>query len=373
MQNKKKVLIVTDPLKHGGSDMVAIRLQQTLDKDKFECTYCARHDEEIGPLESYVIENGARVIHQPSNKLSYYKSYGFYKELFEKEHFDIVHSHLLFFSGIVLMAAYKSGIKKRVAHSHFSHPLTEGRSRLKRFFAMIYRAVMRIILNRYATDLIACSEETGNFLYGKYAFKKRGVILNNGIDTTKYNFDLSVRKDVKQEFNIQNKTVLGHIGKMYYIKNQEFVIDIFYDFQKKVQDSVLLMIGDGYDRGKLENKVSKLGIEDKVIFAGLRNDVERLLMAMDCFVFPSLHEGFPLTLIEAQASKLPCVVSDTVTKSAKLNSNLEYLPLSADTEIWSEKISQLIRQNRNEIDNTNVIESFDIEKITKRLEKIYLD
>lgn len=372
MSKKKKVLIVVDPFQYGGSDLVAIRLQQALDKNLFECTYCVHHGEEIGPLESYVASTGVRIIRQPKNSLGYINSYRYYLELFKKEHFDIVHCHLPFYSGIVMAAAYKFNIGKIIAHSHFSQPLIFEGQKNKQIILNIYRSVMRLVINRFATDVIGCSKEAGEYLCGKHGFKKKGIVLNNGIYTKKYEFSLEKRNSVRKKLHIQNKTVLGHIGQMYYVKNHEFLIDVFYEYQKKNSNSVLLLVSDGPDRKKLEKKTEMLGIKDKVLFLGFRNDVPDLLLAMDCFVFPSIHEGFPLTLIEAQATKLPCVVSDSIIKDVKLNNNFFFVSLKSNTNVWCSAIDRAMAYSRDDIDNSNVIKEFDINHVVKKLENIYL-
>lgn len=372
MSKKKKVLIVTEQLEYGGSDFVAIRLQQALDKKKFECVYCVRHDEITGHLESYVASTGVRIIHHPENQISYLKSYKYYVDLFKKEHFDIVHCHLPFYSGIVMCAAKKCGIKKRIAHSHFSQPLVLDHSVLKQVVADVYRFVMRRVIGIYSSKIIGCSCEAGEFLCGKRFFSKKGIVLNNGIETKKYEFDEIKRRSLRKNLKIDNKIVLGHIGQMYYVKNHSFLIDVFYEFQKNNKNSVLLLVSDGPDRKKLEKKTIDLGIKDKVLFLGFRDDIPELLMAMDCFVFPSIHEGFPLTLVEAQMTKLPCVISDSVTTTAKLNDNVSFVSIKSDVKVWCKKIETLISINRNTVDNSNVIENFDIKNIAKKLEDIYL-
>lgn len=367
---KKKVLIINERLEYGGSEFVAIRLQQALDKDKFECVYCVRGDEK-GPIEDDVASTGVRIIHQPDSKLSYADSYKFYLELFKKEHFDIVHSHLLFYSGIVLLAAYKSGVPKRIAHSHFTQPLAE-RSKLKQIAAKLYRKAMKILLKKYATDIIGCSKKSGEYLTDKKYFDKKGIVLNNGIDTDEYAFDIQTRNRIREELGVGDKVVLGHIGHMYYIKNQEFLIDVFNEYHSKSKNSVLLLVGDGEDREKLEKKCCDLNLKDSIIFAGFRDDVPDLLKAMDCFVFPSLHEGFPLTLIEAQSSKLPCVVSANISKNVKINSNVYFESIEEVPAKWIDSIEKSLDEERNSVDNSAVIKDFDIKNIAEKLEKIYL-
>lgn len=372
MSEKKKVLIVNNPLQYGGSDLVAVRLQQNLDKEKFECVYCLLHGDEIGPFEPQVAATGVRIIHVPEKYSGYREGGKFFTELFTKEHFDIVHCHLPFYSGIVMKVAYKSGIKKRISHSHFSQPLILEHSRIKLAASELYRKYMRKIISRYSTEIIGCSRQAGEYLCGKKAFAEKGIVLNNGIDTEKYILNKETRNSARKKLGVENQIVLGHIGQMYYVKNHSFLIDIFFEFQKEHCESVLLLIGDGENRKSLEKKVSDLGISEKVRFLGFVNDVPDMLMAMDCFVFPSIHEGFPLTLIEAQMTKLPCVVSDSVTETAKLNDNVSFVSLNSDTGVWCNEIITLIKKDRALTDNSKVIDDFDIKNTAKKLEQIYL-
>lgn len=369
--NKKKVLIVTSPLNVGGFDIVATNLQKNLDKDKFECTYCLR-GEEVGVLEDEVIASGAKIIHQPNNTKNYFKSYFYYKKLFKENHYDIVHSHLMFYSGIVMRAAYKAGIKKRVPHSHMTNPCIQNRSTLKKLIADMYSFVMKRWLVKYSTDLVACGPEAGEYLYGKKNFAKKGVLLNNGTYISKFEFNQDKRNEIRKEFDFDNCIVLGHIGRLNYVKNHKFLLDVFFEFQKLYSNSKLLIVGDGEERDAIEKKIKDLGIEDKVVITGIRHDVDKLAMAMDVFVFPSLYEGFPMTLVEAQATKLPCLISDTVSKSAKLIAQTQYLSLNDSTELWAKKAYELSQINRDDIDISTLKEDFDIKSVAKKLEEIYL-
>lgn len=368
---KKKVLIVANYLSHGGFDWVAVHLQQNLDPEKFDCTFCLRGSAQ-GPLEPVVLARGIRVIHQPDEMRSYLNSYRFFKKLFQEEHFDIVHCHQLFYSAFVLKAAAECGVPKRIAHSHFSKTMNVNQNRFTYLLQCVYHGIMRFLLRRYCTDMVACSRESGAFLYGRRTFYKRGVLLNNGIYTDEYLFRSENRQAVRKEFGLQNQTAICHVGKMYYIKNQKFVLDIFHAYLKMDPTAILFLIGDGTDRPALQERAKALSIEDRVIFTGTRDDVSRLLSAMDCFLFPSLHEGFPLTLIEAQTNRLPCVVSATITPSAKINENFVYVPLTESPEKWADAVASMVKRGRENIDISPIVEQYDLKNVTKQLEQIYL-
>lgn len=375
MNRKKKVLIVNEPLSYGGMNIASIRFEENLDKDKFECVYCVRRSYK-GVLEQAVLDRGVRVIHVPDSELNYFKSYKFYKKLMCEEQFDVVHCHLPFFSGIVLMAAAKCGVKKRAAHAHFSQAYTDTAiySKPKQAIAVLYRKVMRLLLKKYCNVKIGCSEEAGEFLFGKKEFQKNGIVVNNGIDAGKFEFNKEMRSNARKELNInKDSVVLGHIGQLYSVKNQSFLIDVFNCFHRENPNSYLLLIGEGSDKEMLKEKAKSLHLENNVMLLGGRNDIPQLLCAMDCFVFPSVHEGFPLTLIEAQTSKLPCVVSDSVTEKTRINDNVFYCSLNDSPGVWADCIEQAVAADRESVDTSGIVSDFDIANITKKLEQIYLN
>lgn len=369
---KKKVLIVTAPLNIGGFDVVASNLQKYLDKNKFETTFYIK-GEKVGVLEKTVVENGAKVIHKPDCIKGYLKEYNHLKKIMKDGEYDIVHSHLMFYSGMVMRAAYKVGVKKRVPHSHMTNPCLENRSMVKRIVAKGYSVVMKKWLNKYGTDLVACGPEAGVYLYGAKSFEKRGILLNNAIDLERFKFDKEARNAIRRELSIEDKLIIGHVGRLNYVKNHKFLIDVFYEIQKLNKDTVLLIVGDGEERETIEQKAKKLGIENKVIFTGTRTDTERLISAMDIMVFPSLHEGLPVVLIEAQATKLPCLIADTVSRYSKQNDNIEFMSLKETPEEWAKKAVELAECDREKVSTAEIEKNYDIKKIAKQLEKIYED
>lgn len=370
IMNKKKVLIVVDTMFVGGIEKAALRFQCGMDKDKFDFTYLVRLWPN-GPLEREAISNGATVIHFPSSERGLTDEIKYYKKLFNKEKYDIVHCHSTFYNGIILWVAYKCGINKRISHAHMTRDISK--SLIKRGKDRLYSFVMQRFLCRYATDLLACSTVAGEALYGKRNFRKRGIMINNPVEVNKYYFDEAVRKLVRDKMKILDSTLVwGHVGRLNKIKNHMFLIDLFARWRNSHTNSVLILVGDDPEKTKLKEKVNSLGLNDYVFFMGNRDDVNILLMAMDIFVFPSMHEGFPISLIEAQIVKLPCLVSDTVTYEAKLNDNVSYASLNAPYEEWIEKIEHLLTYDRNSIDISKIKSRFGINSVGCVLEEIYL-
>ena len=368
---EKKVLVVINSLRRGGIEIAAINFQSHIDRQKYKCTYFIRSfDYKDEALLSEILESGAEIIEKPSSVNNYFKEYIFFKKFLKKNQFDIVHSHLLFYSGIVMKAAYKSGIKKRVAHSHATKRNSH-LGRIKSVLQSIYENLMRSWLKKYATDIVACSNEAGRFLYGEKEFNRRGIVLYNGIDTENYNFDSKRKKEARERLGISTELTVGHVGSIYWIKNQEFLIKVFLEILKTNPDSVLLLIGEIWDDGNAQKFVENLGISGKVKFLGVRSDIPDLLSAMDVFVFPSLFEALPIAPIEAQAAKLPCLISDSVTGEIRQNENVEFLSLNESVSTWAAKAISLSKEDRLSVSRDNLIAMYDINKVVKKLEKIY--
>ena len=171
----------------------------------------------------------------------------------------------------------------------------------------------------------------------------------------------------------ENMTVIGHVGRLSSVKNQTYLIDVFAKWLQKYPDSLLIIVGEGMTLKDCLSQVYRLGIQKQVIFTGKREDVYNLLLAMNLMVFPSIREGFPIALVEAQASKLPCLVSDSVTQDVKMNDNVDFVSLKADVDEWISKMEKLLAMDRNVVDNTKVLSEYGIKDVSRKLTKIYLD
>lgn len=216
-----------------------------------------------------------------------------------------------------------------IAHSHNSS-VWAGR------VTKVLHTINKAFLPLFAQYRFACSESAGKYMFGKRRFE----VFKNGIDVNAMSFSASGRERIRQAFGLEDAFVVGHVGKLCYIKNQSFLLDIFEQLHKIKPNSALLLVGEGADQAQLEEKVRAANLTDSVIFAGRRGDVADLLSAMDIFVFPSLFEGLPFTLVEAQASGLPILASDTVTNEVRLTDLVEFVSLNEPPTFWAERITQ---------------------------------
>lgn len=194
---------------------------------------------------------------------------------------------------------------------------------------------LNYIGNKFATHRIACTYDAGRFLFGNNRFS----VIKNAIDVDKFIFDAAVRRQIRANLSLQDKFVIGHIGRLDPQKNQMFLLNVFAELLPYKENAVLMLVGDGNDRKKIEEKIHDLHLEDKVMLLGVRSDPEKYYQAFDAFVFPSEYEGLGIVLIEAQTAGLPCLASaDVIPQDAKVSNLLKFVPLSAGAKHWAKEI-----------------------------------
>lgn len=366
---KKKVLIVIQQLRRGGVEVAAVNFASHLDPQKYDFTYYLQHIdcEQDEKLLKTIKDSNSHIIVKPNSARGYISGLKYAIHIMRKNEFDIVHSHVMFYNGIIITAAKICGVKKRISHSH-----AKMWNRKENLAFRFYRLIMRKLINMFATDKLACSKEAGEYMYGKKQYSKNGIFIANGIETENYTFNEKIRNEKRAELKIkENEILIGHIGTIYKIKNQLFLTEIFADMLNKNKDMKLILVGEKYDTKDLYEKISKLNITDQVILTGARNDIPELLQAFDIMIFPSLVEALPVSLIEAQAAKLPCLISDRVTTEVKFNKNVDFMPLEESAEKWATCAFKLLNIDRNSVDLTALTKTYDINKVAEKLNQIY--
>ena len=351
----------------GGVEQVVYNYASRIDKDKFQIDFFIDEDSLFIPEEK--LKNaGINIIIVPP----YQKVFRNQKELiriFKEKNYDIVHSHENTLSVFPLRAAKKAGIKVRIAHSHST---TNPKEKKKNLLKLSLRPFSKI----YATHYFACTEHAGRWLFGQSEIEKGNVyILNNAIEVEKFKYNEEVRKAKRAQLGIDDNTiVIGHIGRFVAQKNHDFLIEIFNDVRKQNKNAKLILIGKGPLEELINEKVERYGLNDSVMFLGLRNDdIPELYQAMDIFVFPSLYEGLGMVVIEAQCSGLPCVVSTEVPRIAKINDSVEFIELNNATDNWINVINKFVKiERRNSIDKLRE-NGYDIQNEVIKLEKEYIN
>lgn len=360
----KKVLQITGSLRIGGLEKVAYNYYKYINKNEYNFTYLVFSSEEegYGPL---LTEMGANIIRIPAPGQDYF---GYIRRirriLNDFGPFDVVHSHLFFNSGLAMKAAYLEGVPIRISHSHTYNRTSKGLLRIA------YMKIMKYMIKKYSTDYLASSSLAGEYLFGESLFKKEGIVIKNAIDNSLYNFDYRNRLKIRNELDVEEKIVLGHTGTLNIVKNQTFLIDVAYELKMRKMDFTLLLIGNGPQKETLEEKVIHLGLEREVIFIGQKDNIEFYLSAMDIFLFPSLYEGLGISVVEAQANNLPCIVSPYVPNEAIINEYTQRREL--DVAEWVNCIADISTKKISRVKENNLRKNnYDIPGMMKILYDVY--
>ncbi|WP_303690686.1 glycosyltransferase family 1 protein [Megamonas hypermegale] len=260
-------------------------------------------------------------------------------------------------------------IEMRVIHSH-----NAGFERKIGLLRKLLIAFNKLLLNFSATHYFACSKKAGEWMFGK---EKNFKIIHNAIETDKYRYSLQKRQDKRKELGLEDKFVIGHIGRFSYQKNHDFLIDIFSEIHKILPEAELLLIGDAVDDksylNEAKQKVKNLCLEKNVKFLGMRNDVQELMQAMDCFILPSKFEGLPLVGIEAQTAGLPCYFSDVITEEVKITDLVNFISLNKSSLFWAKEVVKSKTFKRKDVSNEIIEAGYDINTEIKKIEKFYKD
>ena len=326
-----RVLQVVTSMNRGGLETMIMNYYRKIDKTRVQFDFLEHRDFKSDYTDE-ILSMGGNIYKVPrQNPLSssYKKAL---KDFFEEhKEYKIVHSHIDCMSADPLAAAKRAGIETRIAHSHNSNQTKDLKYPLK--------MICKKRIPNEATDLFACGKSAGEFMYDGKPF----TIMNNAIDTEAYAFDMDNRIELRKEILegtglSSDALIVGHVGRLEPQKNHDFLIDIFSEIKKLHEDSILVLAGTGSLESRLKNKVDKLGLKDSVQFLGIRDDIPKLLMAMDVFLFPSLFEGLPLTVVEAEASGLPIIMSDVITEETVLTDKVIRMSLLKGKKEWANEV-----------------------------------
>ena len=287
--------------------------------------------------------------------------------LLRQEHFDVVHSHMTLTNFYVLILAWLTGTRQLISHSHNAF-ISD--SPIKRLLWFFLKKINQLVSNVW----IACGYDAGVFLFGKRAMHNGKVtLLPNAIDLDKFKFDEHKREVMRSKLAIhKTEFVVGHIGRFMKQKNHKYLVDVFHEFLRFRPDSKLLLVGTGELEKNIHEYVDKLGLRNKVIFAGSVQNTWDYYQAMDAFVLPSKYEGLPVVSIEAQASDLPILMSSNVDHSCAITNNVSFLSVDNNPEVWVKAILHFVSRKRGDSVIAQIKKAhYDIHQESQRLENIY--
>ena len=370
----KKIVFFSHGLSANGIETFLVNVLKNIDKSKYDITVVIAIDEGVECLhEKTVTDMGIRVIHAsdlnaPIKKLVYIKNV---KKFLSGEHFDIAHSNMDLLNGITLTIAKRCGIPVRICHAHNSKSQYNPTGRfasLKRFLQRVYSRTMKKLILKSATERLACSDVAAHYFYGSVP----STLIYNGIETKSFKMpDDFDRKEYSLSLGADGteKHMIVSVGRLSMQKNPIFAVEVIAELAKKRNDFKYIWVGCGELENEAKSRAKQLRVFDRIIFTGVRTDVREILACCDCFLMPSLFEGLPFSLIEAQAAGLRCVVSDVVTEEANVGL-VEYFPLENSAKQWAEFISKRLDEPRKSADEKKLGE-FDISHTVRQLEEIY--
>ena len=361
----KRILCIVGGMNAGGAETFLMKVYRNLDKTKYQMDFAVAVTDK-GYYDDEIIALGGKIHHVTPKSLGFFKNFNSVRKIVKENRYQYVlrtSQHSL--SALELLAAWLGGAKVRVFRSSNSNTTSGSKKQ------MLLHKLCGFMPKRFANVRIAPSTEAAEFMFGKGCVKKdRAQILHNAVDLSVYRYDADSRKKIRQELNVaENALLIGHVGRFNQQKNHGFLLEIFEKIRSMNENTVLMLVGKGELETDIRAKAEKLGLADHIIFTGVRSDVPQLLSAMDVFVFPSLYEGMPNTVIEAQATGLPCVIADTITREANITGLVAYLPLGGP-EIWAEKALESVVAQRADTTQAVVVNKYNIESVVEDFVKL---
>ena len=351
----------------GGVEAVVMNYYRHIDRSKVQFDFICDSDSTNIPYEEIERLGGKVIFVPPYQKI--FKYHMELKKVLKNGNYKIVHSHINTLSLFSLFAAKCAGVPIRIAHSHST---TNKKEKRKNFVKQVLRPFSRL----FATNYMCCSELAGRWLFGNKNYNKGNVyLLNNAINLDKFIYNKNMRKSKRKMLNITDDTlVIGHVGRFVEQKNHRFLIDVFNEIHKQMDNSILLLVGQGPLIDEIKEKVKSLRLENVVRFLGQRDDVDELYQAMDIFCLPSLYEGLPVVGVEAQATGLLCFFSDDMTKETKVLDSTFFLNLDNDPKRWAKMMlkywKNFKRENNGKILNKNLNIKFEAIKLENEYKKL---
>lgn len=357
-----RVLQVVTYMGRGGLESMIMNYYRHMDRKQVQFDFLV-HRQERAAFDDEIESLGGRIYRLP-RLVPWNKNYLSALNCFFDEHpeYKVIHVHQDCLSSVILKVAAQHNVPVRVAHSHSANQDKNLKYPIKLWY--------KRSIPKYATGLFACGKDAGDWMFGGASYQ----IINNAINVADYAYDPTKRQEMRSQLRLKDELTIGHVGRFNQPKNHPFLLDIFVALLKKEPNAVLLLVGGGEDMPKIQAKAQALGIAEHVRFLGVRSDVADLMQAMDVFVFPSLYEGLPVTMVEAQAAGLPCIISDKVPPECILTDGLVgIMQLSATPASWANKILEKRNWPRTDRRAEITAHGFDITTEAAKLQEFYLN
>ncbi len=354
----------------GGMESCVMNYYRHINKEEVHFDFLVNISEKMA-FEDEVSQAGSKVFRIAAKRENYSLYKKQMKDFFENnaDKYDAIWINSLLLSNIdYLIYAKKYGIKKRIIHSHNSKNVGTTVNAITHW-------INKQRVGKYATDFWMCSLDAGKWFYNESELAK-AVYIYNAINVKDMLYDESKDLEIRRKYNLEGKYVIGNVGRLDFQKNQMFAIDVISKLVAKMDNAMMVFVGQGDDEMILKDKVKTLGLSDKILFTGVQSDISAWLSSFDFFLFPSIFEGLGIAALEAQANGLPVLASmDVIPQDAKVNDNFTFFELEKSADEWADKIiemSGMARENQDVILQNFQNCGFDIEYACKNLEKIFV-
>lgn len=365
MEQPIRVLHVFSVLNRGGAESRTMDLYRAIDKSKVQFDFVV--SKKGGLFEKEIHDLGGRVYEIPIPKFYRIWQYSKLWDDFLQKHpeYNIIHGHITSIASLYMKVAKKHNIEKRILHIRSAGD--------KGIIKKIIIKIININIKKYISHMFAVSKKAGEYYFGKKTVdSNKVVIIKNAIDCKKNIYDEKKRENMRNALGVSNSFVVGHVGRYHLAKNHTFILDVFSEVVKLQSDSVLLLVGVDNGIKELENKIRKLHLQENVFFAGVQSNVSDYLQAMDVFLFPSIYEGLPGAVLEAQAAGLRCFISDTITDEVCITDLVNVVSLKKNAREWAEQLiknqSYVRRNTFHELDEAG----FNVDSVSEQLANFYI-
>ena len=354
------VIHVFGILNYGGAESMIMNLYRNIDHNTIRFDFIV-HSSVPGNYDKEILASGSKIYHCIPLTFCNILKYVLWWINFFRLHpeYHIIHSHIRSSASIYFIIAKFFGVKT-IIHSHSTSNGTN-------IYAVI-KNILQLPLRYLADCMLACSNEAAIWLFGNKALESC-ILIRNSIDVLKFAPNEINRRNVRKILGIKNQFVYGHVGRYCEAKNHIFLIDVFNEIHKINNNSVLILIGDGMMKNQIYQKIIDLSLKESVIILGSRSDVSSLLQAFDMFLFPSKWEGFPISILEAQAAGIPCIISDQISNEVDITDLIHRVPIISITP-WVELAMTKFNKN-NDAFNKILNAGYDVHENAYLISRLY--
>lgn len=366
MQKPIRIVHNIASLHLGGSQAFVMNVYRNIDRSKVQFDFVVTPETKEGFYDE-ITNLGGKIFTCPRYKGTNHIQYNKWWDDFFNKHpeYKVIHGHVRSTASIYLKIAKKHELVT-IAHSHST---SNGNG-----ISAIVKGILQLPIRKQADFLFACSDKAGKWLFGEKAITQQNYyMIPNGVDLKRFEFDINKRNQMRMTLGIKEDTmILGHIGRLSTPKNHKFLLNVFDQYHKINSNSKLLLVGDGELFESIKQHINKLDINDAVIMTGSKQNTEDYYQIMDIFLFPSLWEGLPVSVVEAQANGLQCIISDVITHDVDLTALIQYLPL--DEKLWLGAITEAHKKKRIGLTSEDRVrlQPFDAITVANKLQEFYL-